>query len=176
MVAVSNSINPFLCSQYLHRRCVTATECHNISTVAHSNHPTNPGGTLTGKWYNNTSDGNRQMCVLECPKNTVLDPEGKACIPCGGTCKKKCGGRVVDSIEKARELAGCTRITGALKIHIRRSSTAASGALVKELRDSLDKIEEIDDFLTVSSTNSIYSLDFLASLRIIRGYKLEDKK
>jgi coenzyme F420-reducing hydrogenase gamma subunit len=116
------------------------------------------------------------MCVLECPKNTVLAPNGTACIPCEGTCKKNCPGRTVDSIETARELNGCTRITGALKIHIRRSSSSTHGTIVKELKENLDKIEEIDHYLAVTYTYSVYSLDFLSNLRIIRGKELDDKK
>lgn len=155
----------------MHRRCVSASECLNITAVAPNNHPSEH---FTGKWY--TSPDGTQMCVLECPKNTELAPNKIECIPCHGTCKKDCPGRTVDSIEAARELAGCTRITGALKIHIRRTSSSASGAIVKELRESLDKIEEIDHYLAVTYTYSIYSLDFLANLRVIRGNVLDDSK
>lgn len=82
----------------------------------------------------------------------------------------------MDSIEAVRDLAGCTRITGALKIHIRRSSSSAFGTIANELKENLDKIEEIDNYLAVTYTYSIYSLDFLANLKIIRGKELDDKK
>ncbi|OXA61387.1 Insulin-like peptide receptor [Folsomia candida] len=161
--------------EYLQRRCVSSSECLNITAIAPINHPYNPSGNFSGKWYTNR-DGT-QMCVLECPKNTELAPNGTACISCDGTCKKNCQGRTVDSIEAARDLSGCTRITGALKIHIRRSSSSTVyGTIVKELKENLDKIEEIDHYLAVTYTYSIYSLDFLSSLKVIKGQVLDDKK
>lgn len=158
----------------MNRRCVSANECLNITSRAPINHPRNPSGHFNGKWF--TAPDETQMCVLECPKDTELAPNGTACISCFGTCKKNCNGRIVDTVEAARELNGCTRITGALKIHIRRGSSSTHGTIVKALKENLDKIEEIDHYLAVTYTYSIYSLDFLSSLKVIRGKELDDKK
>lgn len=157
--------------EYLQRRCVTRDECLKIIAAPDVSRSSTP---QHGKLYEDT-DG-KKLCILECPKNTELASDKKSCVPCKGACKKNCSGMLVDSIEKARELAGCTRITGVLKISIRRSGSVATGTIVKELKQNLDKIEEIEDYLVITHTYAIFSLDFLENLKVIHGKNLEDQR
>ncbi|CAL8099243.1 unnamed protein product [Orchesella dallaii] len=162
--------------EYLQRRCVTREECLNIAAVRDISKNPSDSATLhlNGKIYESPT---KKMCVLECPKDTELAPDKKACVPCKGPCYKECTGSVVDSIEKARELAGCTRIKGVLKISIRRTTLSVNtGQMVKELKQNLDKIEEIDHYLVITHTYAIVSLDFLENLKVIHGQVLEDGK
>jgi len=125
----------------------------------------------SGKLYEGSG---RNSCVLECPKNTELN-EKNICSSCEPNCKKNCSGGVIDSIEKAREYTGCTRITGYLKIQI-RGKGGAKGILVQELKDCLDKVEQIDDYLIVTYTYAIYTLSFLEKLKFIGGIHLFENK
>jgi hypothetical protein len=129
----------------------------------------------TGKLF--TDANGKRHCVLKCPVNTELAPNKTACTQCEGPCRKSCSGRTVDSIEVARQFAGCTRITDApLKISIRRGSPSGAGTIVKELKHNLAQIEVIDHYLAITYTYSIHSLDFLENLKTIRGVKLEEDK
>jgi len=87
-----------------------------------------------------------------------------------GPCKKECQSVLIDSVAASVALKGCTRITGPLKIQIR----GYSANLVKELENNLDMIEEIDDSLVIANSHSLVSLNFLKSLKVIHGKKLED--
>ncbi|XP_021960211.1 insulin-like peptide receptor isoform X1 [Folsomia candida] len=162
--------------EYLERRCLTRTECLNISSTAPNNHPTNPQEILRGKIYK----GDRDLCVLDCPLGSQQSRDGSVCVPCeGGRCHKVCEGGTVDTIEAMRRYSGCTRVggqVGYLKIHFRSHSTSSdpSGTLVSLLKDNLGQIEIIDDYLLVSHTYALYSLDFLESLRVIGGKVLSD--
>lgn len=89
-----------------------------------------------------------------------------------GACKKDCHGVFVESVESSAALKGCTRITGSLKIQIR----GYSPNLVRELEHNLDMIEEIEDSLVVANSHSLFSLNFLKSLKMIRGKKLEEDR
>ncbi|ODM95622.1 Insulin receptor [Orchesella cincta] len=163
--------------EYLQRRCVTRDECLNIVAVRDISKGSSSDTDslhLNGKIYDSPE---KKMCVLECPKDTELAPNKTSCVPCKGPCYKECPGTSVDSIEKARELAGCTRIKGVLKISIRRTTLSVNtGQMVKELKQNLDKIEEIDHYLVITHTYAIVSLDFLENLKVIRGQVLEDDK
>ena len=76
----------------------------------------------------------------------------------------------MESLASAATLKGCTRITGTLKIQIR----GYTRDLARVLENNLDMIEEIDDSLIVANSHSLFSLNFLKSLKKIHGKKLEE--
>ncbi|MEQ2160087.1 hypothetical protein GOODEAATRI_029907, partial [Goodea atripinnis] len=43
-----------------------------------------------------------------------------SCIACDGLCDKVCDGKLIDSVDAAQSLKGCTVIKGDLQITIRR--------------------------------------------------------
>jgi len=155
----------------LNRRCVSAEEC--LKLTAPPERGKEAAEIQTGKLFTD-ADGKKQ-CVLKCPINAEL-AANRTCVVCRGNCKRNCDGRVVDSIEVARELAGCTTITGALKISIRRGSSTGLKTIVQELKHNLGQIVEIDHYLAITYTYSIHSLEFLENLKIIRGQKLDEEK
>lgn len=98
------------------------------------------------------------------------------CKPCNETCLKRCIVKnIVDSIETANALKGCSIIDGPLEIQIR--GTAKSPELgkniVRELEASLSDIVEINDYLKIARSHPILSLSFLKNLKKIRGNRLE---
>lgn len=105
-------------------------------------------------------------CTLECPSNYVRD--GHTCKPCQGRCPKVCSSFLVDSVSSAQRVKGCTYINGSLVIQIR-----GGGNIMKELEANLDMIEEIRDYLKVTRSNQLISLNFLKRLRFIHGKALD---
>nr|AVT56266.1 insulin receptor 1 [Jadera sanguinolenta] len=156
---------PYKTYEYLNRRCILEQECYDMRRppeMSSYNTRNNPWKPFKGK------------CILECPNGflEVEDSPGRySCRECQGKCKKECRGVNVDSIAAAQELKGCTIIRGALEIQIRGGSN-----VVKELEENLSDIEEIDDYLKIVRSFPIVSLNFLKSLKIIRGNSLESTK
>lgn len=105
-------------------------------------------------------------CTLECPSNYVRDDY--TCRPCQGRCPKICSSLLVDSVSSAQRVKGCTYINGSLVIQIR-----GGGNIMKELEANLDMIEEIRDYLKVTRSNQLISLNFLKRLRVIHGKALD---
>ncbi|CAG5851922.1 unnamed protein product [Menidia menidia] len=60
-------------------------------------------------------------CMPECPSGyTRSTPNSMHCTACDGLCDKECEGKVIDSMDAAQSLKGCTVIKGNLHINIRR--------------------------------------------------------
>lgn len=98
---------------------------------------------------------------------------------CNETCLKRCVVKtIVDSIETAQALKGCSIIDGPLEIQIRGTTkNPESGKnIVKELEASLSDIVEINDYLKIARSHLILSMSFLKNLRKINGYKLEGNR
>lgn len=176
---------PFFLLKYLSRHCLTEEECLSKSVTAPSTHPTHPKEKLVPKLY--LGKNARPLCVLTCPPGSYQD-SATTCKPCeNGRCQKVCPGGTVDSFTSLRSFSGCTilRNPGHLRIHIRspggsREDTddtpGTTGSLVSLLKESLGAIEIIEDYLSVSHTYAVYSLDFLQNLVTIGGKVLSDNK
>lgn len=103
--------------QYLDRRCVTESECYNISKPldVEKRDITSPFP------FRPILD----LCTLKCPANfsefEIKTEFGTRfqCLPCNGPCKKECPGGSINSISSAQKFAGCTHIKGSLEIHLR---------------------------------------------------------
>ncbi|KAK4886760.1 hypothetical protein RN001_003031 [Aquatica leii] len=131
--------------------CVTEQECPTL---------------LNGTWW--SFEG---QCVNNCPSNyqQVSEKEGW-CAYCGNNCIKTCNGMLVDTLEAAQELVGCTHILGSLSIRVFSKSAA------DELEESLGMIEEIDGYLKIYRSYPITSLEFMRKLRVIHGKELDNRR
>ncbi|KAL1429959.1 hypothetical protein MTO96_015453 [Rhipicephalus appendiculatus] len=137
---------------FMGRRCVDEAYCRRQEATVE-------GSVRTFIPFNGS-------CTLDCPPNYVR--EGQTCRQCRGICPKVCSSFLVDSISSAQKLKGCTYINGSLVIQIR-----GGGNIMKELETNLDMIEEIRDYLKVTRSNQLISLNFLKKLRIIHGKALD---
>ncbi|KAF0043523.1 hypothetical protein F2P81_004860 [Scophthalmus maximus] len=62
-----------------------------------------------------------EECMPECPSGyTRTTPDSMTCTACDGLCDKVCEEKVIDSMDAAQSLKGCTVIKGNLHINIRR--------------------------------------------------------
>ncbi|KAF5294238.1 hypothetical protein FQR65_LT10824 [Abscondita terminalis] len=131
--------------------CVTEQECPTV---------------LNGTWW--SFEG---QCVNSCPPkfHQVSEEEGW-CAYCGENCTKTCSGMLVDTLEAAQELVGCTHIMGSLSIRVFSKSAA------DELEESLGMIEEIEGYLKVYRSYPITSLEFMKKLRVIHGKELDNRR
>uniref|UniRef100_A0A1Y1KTZ9 Tyrosine-protein kinase receptor n=3 Tax=Photinus pyralis TaxID=7054 RepID=A0A1Y1KTZ9_PHOPY len=131
--------------------CVTEAECPTV---------------LNGTWWVFQGE-----CVNSCPPyyQQVSAEEGW-CSYCGNKCVKSCDGILVDTIEAAQKLVGCTHISSSLSIRVFSKSAA------DELEESLGMIEEIDGYLKVYRSYPLTSLNFLKKLRVIHGKELDNAR
>ncbi|XP_017056999.1 insulin-like receptor [Drosophila ficusphila] len=134
-------------------RCVTWNECIRLVKF-------DAGKELPGIPYEG-------QCAQRCPPGFM--EQEHTCVPCpGGKCEKPCKASLIDSLERARELNGCTSIYGntALTISIKRESGAH---VMEELEFGLGAIHTIETSLMVHLTYGLKSLRFFQSLTEIRG-------
>ncbi|PZC84543.1 hypothetical protein B5X24_HaOG204573 [Helicoverpa armigera] len=128
--------------------CITEEECHELD-----------------RWvFNNT-------CVAHCPVDYKLNNKTTptTCVPCTH-CGITCGDLKIHSLSSIQSAERCVYINGSLTIHLRTTPGA-----VNELRKYLRQIEEVSHYVAVESSD-ITALDFLPSLRLIKGEKLKDGK
>ena len=149
--------------EFMNRRCIRENECRRMLKPREA---FNNVRDFPYKPFNNS-------CVIECPAGYMDEEKDglSSCKKCDGPCLKECTGASVDSIASAQKLRGCTHITGSLEIQIRGGKN-----IVKELEDSLNMIEEIDGYLKIVRSFPLISLNFLKSLKVIRGNALDNGK
>uniref|UniRef100_A0A3B4CE23 Tyrosine-protein kinase receptor n=1 Tax=Pygocentrus nattereri TaxID=42514 RepID=A0A3B4CE23_PYGNA len=110
-------------------------------------------------------------CMADCPPGfTRNESQSMFCSACDGLCDKICDGKVIDSVDSAQSLKGCTVIKGSLHINIRRGNNIAS-----ELENFLGLIKTVTGYLRISHSHTLGSLSFLKSLRYINGEDLHDE-
>ncbi|KOB71751.1 Insulin receptor [Operophtera brumata] len=142
-------------------------------------------------------------CVSKCPSNTIILPNTHYCITneecdnldgwvwnntiilpnthycitneeCdnldGWVWNNTCTCEALDvwAVGKAQEAEGCVFINGSLEIHIRPVPE-----VMAELTTYLNRIQEVSDYVAVYSSSTITSLDFLSSLKRIKGRNLK---
>ncbi|XP_041082104.1 insulin-like growth factor 1a receptor isoform X2 [Polyodon spathula] len=104
-------------------------------------------------------------CVQECPSGLMRnESQSMFCSPCDGPCHKICDSSIIDSVDTAQSLKGCTVIGGNLVINIRRGNNIAS-----ELESFMGLIETVTGFVKIRHSHGLTSLSFLKSLRYING-------
>ncbi|KAI4903573.1 hypothetical protein NFI96_032910, partial [Prochilodus magdalenae] len=109
-------------------------------------------------------------CMADCPPGfTRNESQSMFCSACDGLCDKICDGKVIDSVDSAQSLKGCTVIKGNLHINIRRGNNIAS-----ELENFLGLIKTVTGYVRIRHSHTLGSLSFLKSLRYINGEELYD--
>ncbi|KAJ8417407.1 hypothetical protein AAFF_G00286340 [Aldrovandia affinis] len=107
-------------------------------------------------------------CVPDCPSGfTRQDSQSMFCSACDGLCDKICDEKVIDSVDAAQSLKGCTVIKGNLHINIRRGNNIAS-----ELESFMGLIQTVTGYIRIRHSHTLGSLSFLKSLRYIHGEEL----
>eukprot|EP00066_Takifugu_rubripes_P005438 XP_003969481.1 PREDICTED: insulin-like growth factor 1 receptor [Takifugu rubripes] len=113
-----------------------------------------------------------QECMPECPSGyTRSTTDNMSCTACDGLCDKVCEGeeKVIDSVDAAQSLKGCTVIKGNLHINIRRGHN-----MVAELESFTGLIQRVKGYVRIRHSHTLNSLAFLRSLRYIDGENLLD--
>ncbi|XP_052416335.1 insulin-like growth factor 1 receptor isoform X2 [Carassius gibelio] len=109
-------------------------------------------------------------CMSDCPPGFTRDENRSMfCTACDGLCDKICDEKVIDSVDAAQSLKGCTVIKGNLHINIRRGTNIAS-----ELENFLGLIKTVTGYIKIRSSHALSSLSFLKGLRYIHGEELWD--
>ncbi|KAM9410730.1 insulin-like growth factor 1 receptor [Pholidichthys leucotaenia] len=107
-------------------------------------------------------------CMNDCPSGyTRTAPNSMSCVACDGLCDKVCDGKVIDSMDAAQSLTGCTVIKGNLHINIRRGHN-----MVTELENFTGLIQRVTGYVRITHSHTLSSLAFLRSLRYIDGEDL----
>uniref|UniRef100_A0A665W1Z9 Tyrosine-protein kinase receptor n=1 Tax=Echeneis naucrates TaxID=173247 RepID=A0A665W1Z9_ECHNA len=104
-------------------------------------------------------------CMPDCPSGYTRT--AMFCTACDGLCDKVCDGKVIDSMDAAQSLKGCTVIKGNLHINIRRGHN-----MVAELESFTGLIQRVTGFVRIRHSHTLSSLAFLRSLRFIDGESL----
>ncbi|XP_043101237.1 insulin-like growth factor 1b receptor isoform X2 [Puntigrus tetrazona] len=109
-------------------------------------------------------------CMSDCPPGFTRDEtRSMFCTACDGLCDKICDEKVIDSVDAAQSLKGCTVIKGNLHINIRGGTNIAS-----ELENFLGLIKTVTGYIKIRSSHALSSLSFLKSLTHIHGEELWD--
>ncbi|XP_074523335.1 insulin-like growth factor 1b receptor isoform X2 [Halichoeres trimaculatus] len=109
-------------------------------------------------------------CLPDCPPGyTRTAPNSMLCKACDGLCDKVCEEKVIDSMDAAQSLKGCTVIKGNLHINIRRGHN-----MVAELESFTGLIQRVTGYVRIRHSHTLSSLAFLRSLRYIDGEELLD--
>ncbi|KAM4744731.1 insulin-like growth factor 1 receptor isoform 2-T2 [Anableps anableps] len=109
-------------------------------------------------------------CMPDCPSGyTRSTPDSMSCTACDGLCDKVCDGKIIDSMDAAQSLKGCTVIKGDLQITIRRGHN-----MVAELESFTGLIQRVTGHVRIRHSHTLSSLAFLRSLRYIDGESLHE--
>uniref|UniRef100_A0A8D0AXF3 Insulin-like growth factor 1 receptor n=1 Tax=Sander lucioperca TaxID=283035 RepID=A0A8D0AXF3_SANLU len=109
-------------------------------------------------------------CMSECPHGYInANKLDMFCTACDGLCDKVCEEKVIDSMDAAQSLKGCTVIKGNLHINIRRGHN-----MVAELESFTGLIQRVTGNVRIRHSHTLTSLAFLRSLRYIDGEELLD--
>lgn len=145
-------------------RCITAEECKNLNIDKTSEPPFIPF---------------QGICQEGCPKDFQMkytvdgNKMSASCKPCiGKECWHACEAPIIDSIASLQTLKGCQVVRNSLEIQIKARSEGNTN-IMNELQNSLSDIIEIEGYLKVSRSTPISSLNFLKSLKLIRGTHLD---
>lgn len=91
------------------------------------------------------------------------------CRYCHGPCQKNATGAIIRHISDLQPFRGATVIQGALEIVIWNGNPN----IMKEFTEAFGLVEEITNFLKITHSFPLTSLEFFKSLRIIRGNKVD---
>lgn len=121
---------------------------------------------LNGTWwvFNDT-------CIETCPKfyNRDMTVPG-GCLYVGRNYKKECSGGLIETIDELLELKGCTHINSSLELRFSHTY------LEPYLEECLGDIVNISEYLQISHSKIVKSLEFFKSLKVIQGNKLVNNR
>lgn len=146
---------------YLSRRCITKTECYQISKSRKSYEEN------LHKWR-----PFQQACVMQCPdgyEDYIDEHNMTSCRDCEGRCRRVISGAIIHHISDAQIFRGISVVNGALEFQIR----SGSPNIMNELADAFGQIEEITGYLKVTHSFHITNLGFFKKLKVIKGQKLD---
>lgn len=151
--------------KFYDRRCLTEDECHNKtkkSTLAAGESPYYKASNLSG------------LCDVTCPTGYEEDSDNpRSCRKCPEDtgCKIICAfdGNIKSMQEVGKYVKRCNVLNGPLEIAIQGVLSAAD---IKNLENYLSSLHEVRDYVKVSFTPSLVSLNILKHLKLIRGKNL----
>ncbi|KAK3875708.1 hypothetical protein Pcinc_019436 [Petrolisthes cinctipes] len=113
------------------------------------------------------------LCIPEatCRDHQHTIQSNNTCIPCHGTCNEMCPGQTISSRDLGRALRHCKVVKGSINITI-----AGGRNVIKELEENLGQVERVSGYIRIHDSDTLFSLNFLSSLREIGGEELVDGK
>ncbi|XP_033351033.1 insulin-like peptide receptor isoform X2 [Bombus vosnesenskii] len=158
---------------YLSRRCVTKDECVRMNRLRRVYYVLEDGQAW--RPFNGS-------CVTHCPDGyeDALDENNIArsrkengkmttCRACVNSCRKVGHGALIRHISDAQSFRGITVVKGALEFQIRNGNPN----IMNELSDAFGRVEEITEYVKITHSFPITSLNFFKKLKVIKGEKLD---
>uniref|UniRef100_A0A915L7E4 receptor protein-tyrosine kinase n=1 Tax=Romanomermis culicivorax TaxID=13658 RepID=A0A915L7E4_ROMCU len=151
------------------RRCLTEDECHN---------KTKKGTLAAGESSYYKASNLSGLCDVACPTGYEEDSDNpRHCRKCPEEtgCKIICAfdGNIKSMQEVGNFVKRCNVLNGPLEIAIQGLLSAAD---IKNLEKYLSNLHEVRDYVKVSFTPSLVSLNILKNLKFIRGKNLWNGK
>ncbi|XP_051164841.1 insulin-like receptor [Leptopilina boulardi] len=146
---------------YLSRRCITKSECYQISKSRKSYEEN------FHKWR-----PFQQSCIMQCPdgyEDYIDEHNVTSCRDCEGRCRRVISGAIIHHISDAQIFRGISVVNGALEFQIR----SGSPNIMNELAVAFGQIEEITGYLKITHSFHITNLGFFKKLKIIKGEILD---
>ncbi|TGZ47902.1 insulin receptor isoform X1 [Temnothorax longispinosus] len=147
---------------YLSRRCISQDECLNMNSLRRFS---KLDEIQTWRPFQNA-------CVTQCPdgfEDFINEKNVTACRACKGRCRKIANGAIIRHISDAQSFRGITVVKGALEFQIRNGNPN----IMNELADAFGLIEEITEYLKITHSFPITSLNFFKKLKLIKGENLD---
>lgn len=91
------------------------------------------------------------------------------CRACVNSCRKVGHGALIRHISDAQSFRGITVVKGALEFQIRNGNPN----IMNELSDAFGRVEEITEYVKITHSFPITSLNFFKKLKVIKGEKLD---
>ncbi|KAF3426654.1 hypothetical protein E2986_05963 [Frieseomelitta varia] len=95
--------------------------------------------------------------------------ETTTCRACVNSCRKVSHGALIRHISDAQSFRGITVVKGALEFQIRNGNPN----IMNELSEAFGRVEEITEYVKISHSFPITSLNFFKKLKVIKGEKLD---
>ncbi|XP_043512020.1 insulin receptor-like isoform X1 [Frieseomelitta varia] len=148
---------------YLSRRCVTKDECVGLNRLR--------------RVYSVLDDDQawrpfNGSCVTHCPdgyEDALDENNTTTCRACVNSCRKVSHGALIRHISDAQSFRGITVVKGALEFQIRNGNPN----IMNELSEAFGRVEEITEYVKISHSFPITSLNFFKKLKVIKGEKLD---
>ncbi|XP_043588860.1 insulin-like peptide receptor isoform X2 [Bombus pyrosoma] len=148
---------------YLSRRCITKDECVRLNRLRRVYYILGDGQAW--RPFNGS-------CMTHCPDGyeDALDENNMTtCRACVSSCRKVRHGALIRHISDAQSFRGITVVKGALEFQIR----SGNPNIMNELSEAFGLVEEITEYVKITHSFPITSLNFFKKLKVIKGEKLD---